>query len=99
MPLSAKQRRHLRALGHHLEPVVHVGKDGITPGLITALDQALETHELVKVRIGQNAVVETAGAATQMAVESGSEVAQVLGSTILLFRAHPEEPKILKKTK
>ena len=95
MSLTPKQRRHLRSLGHHLDPVVHVGKDGITPGLVTALDDALETHELVKIRVGQNAVIEKSDAADALAHQTGSEVAQILGNTVLLYRRHPDEPKIL----
>jgi RNA-binding protein len=94
MSLSGKQRRYLRGLGHHLDPVVQVGKEGITPDLVAALDQALADHELVKVRIGQNALLSRDEAAARMAAESESEVAQILGGTVLLYRAHPERPTI-----
>ena len=51
MPLTGKQRRALRALGHHLEPVVLVGQNGITDGVVAAVDQALHDHELIKVKL------------------------------------------------
>lgn len=73
---------------------MHIGQHGLTPSVITALDEALETHELIKVRIGQNAMVEKKAAADQMAVETASEVAQILGNTVLLYRRHPDSPKI-----
>lgn len=92
--LTGKQRRHLRALGHELKPIVLVGKDGIDEGLIAALDQALADHELVKVKIGEGAGLERREAADQLAAQTHSEVAQVLGNTVLLYRAHPDEPKI-----
>ena len=55
MALTGKQRRALRALGHHLEPVVQVGHAGITDGVVAALEQALWDHELVKVKLGSEA--------------------------------------------
>lgn len=94
MTLSGKQRRHLRSLGHPLTAIVTVGKDGITEALTEALDVALQDHELVKVRVGGSAMVERKDAAGALAAATGSEVAQVLGNTILLYRQHPEKPKI-----
>lgn len=94
MPLTGKQKRHLRSLGHHLQTVVQIGKEGISEALIGAVDRALLDHELVKVRVGQNAMLERRDAAAELASATGSEVAQVLGSTVLLYRAHPDEPVI-----
>ena len=94
MSLSGKQRRYLRSLGHPLDPVVTVGKDGVTEAVGEALDVALTRHELVKVRVGRNAVVGRDEAAAALAEATGAEVAQLLGSTILLYRADPEEPRI-----
>jgi RNA-binding protein len=93
--LSGKQRRHLRALGHALRPVVQLGKGGIDDGLIAAIDQALVDHELVKVRVGESAELDRHEAAAALATRTRSEVAQVLGNTVLLYRAHPEEPEIV----
>jgi RNA-binding protein len=92
--LSGKQRRHLRGLGHELKPIVQVGKDGIDSGLIAAIDQALSDHELVKIKIGDAAGIDRQDAATQLAEQTRSEVAQVLGNTVLLYRADPDDPKI-----
>jgi RNA-binding protein len=98
--LTGKQRRHLRALGHDLKPIVQVGKDGIDDGLIAALDQALADHELVKIKIGDAAGLDRNEAAGALALRTRSEVAQVLGYTVLLYRPDPEDPKIvLPKTK
>jgi RNA-binding protein len=97
--LTGKQRRHLRSLGHTIKPIVQVGKGGIDEGLVKALDQALADHELVKVKIGEGAGVDREEAAESLARETQSEVAQVLGNTVLLYRADPEDPQIkLPKT-
>lgn len=94
MTLTGKQRRFLRAQGHHLTPVLQIGKHGVSPAFLEAVDQALLDHELIKIRVGQNALVEREEAATEIAQATGSEVAQVLGSTLLLYRPHPEKPRI-----
>ncbi len=93
--LTGKQRRHLRALGHDLKPIVQVGKDGIDEGLVAALDQALTDHELVKIKIGEGAGLDRKDAADELAEKTHSEVAQVLGNTVLLYRADPEDPQIV----
>jgi RNA-binding protein len=93
--LSGKQRRHLRALAHDLKPVVQVGKDGIDDGLIAAVDQALVDHELIKVKVGESAGLDRHDAAEDIAQKTKSEVAQVLGNIVILYRAHPDEPQIV----
>jgi len=92
--LSGKQRRYLRGLGHELRPVVQIGRDGLDDGLVAAVDQALTDHELVKVKVGEAANLDRHDAATDLAARTRSEVAQVLGNTVLLYRAHPDEPEI-----
>lgn len=94
MPLTGKQRRHLRALGHHLEPVVQLGKNGLTDAIAAAVNDAIEHHELVKVRIGTECPDDRHEVAEALAKALGAEAAQVLGRTILLYRRHPKEPKI-----
>ena len=93
--LSGKQRRHLRALAHDLRPTVQVGKGGIDDGLIAAVDQALTDHELIKVKVGESAGLDRHDAAEAVATRTKSEVAQVLGNTVILYRAHPEKPTIV----
>jgi RNA-binding protein len=94
LPLTGKQRRHLRALGHALTPVAQIGKEGVSASFVTAVDQALLDHELIKVKVGGNAEMPRHEAAALLAERTGGEIAQVLGNTILLYRAHPEKPTI-----
>jgi RNA-binding protein len=91
--LTGKQRRKLRAMGHHLNAVVQVGDSGVTDGVIAATAQALEDHELIKIRIaddrdGRAQAVET------LAKETGAQVAQELGRTALLFKKRDKKSKI-----
>jgi RNA-binding protein len=93
MSLSGNQRRYLRSLGHHLTPIVQVGKEGPTEGVIAALNQALLDHELVKVKLGQS-VTERPEVAEALAQGTASECAQILGRTVLFYKRHPKKPKI-----
>jgi RNA-binding protein len=94
MSLSGKQRRYLRSLGHALSPVVQIGRDGLSEPVIAAIAAALDQHELIKIKVGSSSDLERQEAADQAARATGSEVAQVLGNTALLYRRHPESPVI-----
>lgn len=93
-PLTGKQRRHLRALGHHLDALVQIGKGGVGDNIAGAVDQALVDHELVKVKLGRECPDSPEACAEALSTALKAHVAQVLGGTILLYRRHPEHPKI-----
>jgi RNA-binding protein len=95
MSLSGKAARHLRGLGHELSPVVQIGKDGITDGVVDAAKAALLKHELIKVRVQSEAPVDRKDAASELASRTSSSLAQVLGRTFLLYKRHPKKPKIV----
>jgi RNA-binding protein len=93
--LTGAQARYLRGLGHHLDPVVQIGKDGITDGVVTAVKAALLAHELVKVRLQQEAPIDRKDAGPELAKLTACQLAQVLGRTLLLYKRHPNKPKIV----
>ncbi len=93
--LKGKAARHLRALGHDLTPVLYVGKEGITDGVVAATKTALLTHELIKVKVQSEAPLDRKEAAAQLAERTESALAQVLGRTFLLYKRHPKKPKIV----
>ncbi len=90
--LEGFQRKHLRKLAHALKPVVHVGAAGIRPSLLDALADALEQHELVKVRLHEPE--DKKALARSLARESGAELCGLVGHTAILYRAHPSDPRI-----
>lgn len=92
--LTGKQRRHLRALAHPLEPVVRVGHGGLSPGLLAELDSALETHELVKVKVLAESPLEPEAAAVEIERAARAEIAQVIGRTLVVYRRRAKDPKI-----
>ena len=93
--LTGKQRRHLRALGHHLSAVVQVGHEGVTDAVARQADAQLEAHELIKIKVSENAPQDREEAAARLAEKCGAHLAQVLGRTALLYRRRKEKPEIV----
>jgi len=93
--LSGKQRRYLRGLGHSLAPIVQLGKDGVTEGVVGALDAALSDHELIKVKLAQVIAPEQEAIAPELATRCKAELVGEIGHTLLYYRRHPHEPKIV----
>ena len=93
--MKGSERADLRAEAHHLSPTVHVGHQGLTPSLIQSLDDALRTHELVKVKLAKVSDKTPKVAAGALAESTGSEVIQVIGRTATFYR---ENPDLKKKT-
>lgn len=94
MDLTTKQKRHLRALAHHLNPVVQVGKTGLTDAVVAKVDAELEVHELIKVKVAKEAPTDVDTAAEALAARTKSGLAQVIGRTMVLYRRRKEKPEI-----
>ena len=91
--MKGSERAELRAEAHHLTATVHVGQHGLSPTLITSLDDALRTHELVKVKLGKAADLKPKDTAGQLAAATKSEVIQVIGRTATFYRENPDIKK------
>ena len=94
MKLTGKQRRYLRSIGQRLKPVVMIGRAGLSDRVMREVDHALDDRELIKIRLGQECDIERKEAARRISARSESEVAQVVGSTMLLYRPREENPAI-----
>lgn len=94
LKLTGKQARHLRALAHHLKPLLQLGKSGLSPEFLAKVDEALEQHELIKVKLLQNAMVDLGPAGEEIAQALGCAVAQKIGKTLLLYRPKSTDPVI-----
>lgn len=94
--LTAKQRAFLQALAHDKKPVVLLGKNGITDAVVKETQEALKAHELIKARLSSPAEgrEDLDNDAAQLASKSGSELVALLGRMAVLYKAHPEKPKI-----
>ncbi len=95
MNLSGKQKRYLRGLGHHLKAVVMIGKEEVNDKVITATDEALEQHELIKVKLQEGCLSDRKDVAAELANATGSAIAQIMGNTILLYRPAKEAQIVL----
>ena len=91
--LTGKQNRYLRGLGHGLQPYVMIGKQHLSEEVVRAADEALEKHELIKVRIQEGCLEDRKAVAAGLAAETGSAVVQILGNTFLLYR--PGQEKVI----
>ena len=90
--LTGQQRKWLRGQAHPLKPIVQVGEAGLSPSVISAVQAALDRHELIKVRLQQPA--DKRGTALEIANQSGAVLCGLVGHTVILYRAHPENPKL-----
>jgi RNA-binding protein len=90
MTITSKERAELRAEAHRLSPLVHVGHQGLTEPLLQALDDALRTHELVKVALARTTDVSAKDASAAIAEKLGADVVQTIGRTCTLYRYNPE---------
>jgi len=97
--LTGKQRSHLRGLAHHLDPVVQVGKDGVTPALVAAVQRALDDHELIKVRVLEAAPQDRREVAPLLAEATGAHVVGQVGRLVLLYRMPKRDPRIRLPTR
>ena len=93
MELTSKQRAQLRAMAHELDAIVHIGKDGVGPGLVKQADDALEARELIKGRVLENSPLSPREGAQELARAARAEVVQVIGSKFVLYRETHSRPK------
>jgi len=94
MALTAKQRQYLKGLAHPLEPVVRVGKGGVSDAVVTETKKSLEAHELIKVRIEVDDGDARRELAAKLAAATDADVAGNVGKIAMLYRAREEKPKI-----
>ena len=84
--MTGKERALLRSQAHHLDPIVHIGKESLTPEVTSAIDEALEARELIKVGVLKNCFDDPSEIAAIVAERTGSQVIQVMGKKITLYR-------------
>lgn len=94
MVLNSKRRAALRSLGVKENPIVRIGKEGMSENIVKSLEDAITARELVKVKILNNSDAEVKESATFLAEKTGSEIVHIMGGTILFFRENKEHPTI-----
>jgi len=102
--MTTKQRAYLISLAMKIDPIFQIGKEGLSPGLTKAVDEALEARELIKISVLQNCEDNPKEIAVMVAERTRSQVVQVIGKKIVLYREGKDDKKKIelpkvKKTK
>jgi RNA-binding protein len=90
--LSSRQRSHLKALAHDKKPVILMGHKGLTDAVVKETDAALLAHELIKVKLADDTQLDAH--ANEIAARTESDLVTRVGKVAILYRAHPDEPRI-----
>lgn len=90
--LTSAQRKYLRGMAHPLQPIVRLGKQGLTDAVIRQIDEALDAHELIKVQIAVSRE-EKAALAAEIQERTRSQSAGLVGHVLLLYRENPDPEK------
>ena len=90
--LSSSQRSYLQSQAHHLEPVVLIGKHGITDGTIESIDRVLEVRELIKIKF-REFKDEKLSLSEKITELTNSQIVGVIGHTVIIFRQNPDSDK------
>lgn len=94
--MTSKQRAYLRGMANTMDPVLHIGKEGITPAVVQQAWDALEARELIKVTVQRYAPYETAEEALhELCEKTHAEPVQCIGSKFVIYRRAREEPHLL----
>jgi RNA-binding protein len=91
--LNTRQKQFLKGLAHALTPLVQIGKEELSPGLLETLKTELLRHELIKVKIGSNCTLDKHSTATTIAELTASALVQLIGKTIVLYKPNPKRAK------
>ena len=94
--ITGKQRSELKRMAQDIKPTVMIGKDEVTPAVVSAIDDYLAAHELVKVQIQEGSLADPKETANAVAKELGAEFVQAIGRRFILYRqaADPDKRKI-----
>ena len=98
--MTSKERAQWRAKANSLEPIIQIGKEGISENLITQIDDTLDTRELIKIRVHLETAPDAPKKfANELAEKLGADVIQVIGGVIVLYRKADEQRIAEKKKK
>ncbi|GAA6132710.1 MULTISPECIES: ribosome assembly RNA-binding protein YhbY [Halopseudomonas] len=86
MALSSAQKKDLKRIGHHLKPIVIISEQGVSEGVLTELDRALNDHELIKIRVTVSDREAKQALIADACKQSGAELVQVIGKMAILLR-------------
>ncbi len=83
-------KQELRAKAHHLKPVVMIGQHGLTPGVLAEIEVAINTHELIKIKIAENDRDLRKAMIAQIVEETGAQLIQTIGKVAVIYRENTD---------
>lgn len=92
--MTSKQRAYLKGLAMNIEPVFPIGKSSLTPEVTEAVSESFHTRELIKIAVLKNCMDDPKAIANALAERTGSQVVQVIGKKIILYKENKEHKKI-----
>lgn len=92
--MTSKQRAYLKSLASELNPIFQVGKASLSPELTSAIGEAFHNNELIKVAVLKNCMDDPREIAQMVAERTHSQVVQVIGKKIVLYKPDKDKPKI-----
>lgn len=92
--ISSRQRSYLRGLANTMEPIFHVGKNGIEETFLKQIEDALEAREIIKLKVLNNSGITAREASDIICEEVGCEGIQAIGSIFVLYKRSKNKPKI-----
>lgn len=92
--MNSRQRAYLSSLANSMTPIFQIGKSSLTPEIVTALDEALEKRELIKVSVLKNCADDPKEIASMIGERTHSEVVKVIGKKMIFYRKPKKNPKI-----
>lgn len=92
--MTSKQRAYLKGLAMTMDPIINVGKSSVTPELVASVNEAIEKRELIKISVLKNCIDDPRAIAEIIAERTHSQVVQVIGKKIVLYRKKKENSKI-----
>lgn len=93
MALKAFQKKYLKALCHDMPANIQIGKNGLTPEVLTRIEKDLSDHELIKIRVMDSEPLPLKQVASEVSTRCSAQVIKVIGKTVVLYRENPENEK------
>lgn len=92
--MTSKERAYLKGLAMNMDPIINIGKNSVTPELIASVEEAISKRELIKIGVLKNCLDDPKEIAQVIAERSKSQVVQVIGKKIVLYKKNIKNPKI-----
>lgn len=92
--ITAKQRKFLKSLGQKIDPILQIGKSGVTESVLKQIDESLEARELIKVKVLNNSLLDANEVANDVSEKLRAEFVQSIGNKFVIYRESQDKKQI-----